>query len=55
MDIVIIMFGSVIAVMTALTFLEVRRIRKLSESKKADSPLRQQLPSEPRTAPLNSV
>ncbi len=35
MDIVVIMFGSVISTMTALTFLEVRRIRKMAESKKS--------------------
>ncbi len=35
MDIVAIMFGSVISTMTALTFLEVRRLRKLIEGKKS--------------------
>jgi hypothetical protein len=35
MDIVVVMFGSLISTMSALTFLEVRRIRKLTESKRA--------------------
>ena len=33
MDIALIMFGSLISTMTALTFLEVRRIRKMTEAK----------------------
>jgi hypothetical protein len=32
--IVVIMFGSLISTMTALTFLEVRRIRKITEAKR---------------------
>jgi len=35
MDIVVVMFGSLISTMSALTFLEVRRIRKLTESNRA--------------------
>lgn len=35
MDIVVVMFGSLISTMSALTFLEVRRIRKMMESKRA--------------------
>jgi hypothetical protein len=37
MDIVVVMFGSLISTMSALTFLEVRRIRKMTESKRADT------------------
>lgn len=33
MDIALIMFGSLISTMTALTFLEVRRIRKMMQAK----------------------
>ncbi|HEV7220024.1 MAG: hypothetical protein ACHP8A_05030 [Terriglobales bacterium] len=33
MDIALIMFGSLISTMTALTFLEVRRIRKMMDAK----------------------
>jgi|GEM_PF-5248295 len=36
MDIALIMFGSLISTMTALTFLEVRRIRKSTESRMAE-------------------
>jgi hypothetical protein len=38
MDIVVIMFGSVISTMTALTFLEVRRIRKITQSRRLPAP-----------------
>ena len=43
MDIVVVMFGSLISTMSALTFLEVRRIRKLTESKRAISATDQQI------------
>ena len=54
MDIALIMFGSLISTMTALTFLEVRRIRKLTESKireakKAAVPVRDPPPADPST------
>jgi hypothetical protein len=41
-SIVVIMFGSVISTMTALTFLEVRRIRKMTESKRPSAPAPEQ-------------
>ena len=47
MDIVVIMFGSVISTMTALTFLEVRRIRKMTESKKRAAPASGPIASDP--------
>jgi hypothetical protein len=36
--IVLVMFGSVLCTMTALNFMELRRIRKHLESKKSSSP-----------------
>jgi hypothetical protein len=41
MDIALIMFGSLISTMTALSFLEVRRIRKIMESKRPPIPERE--------------
>jgi hypothetical protein len=38
-NIVLIMFGSVLCAMTALSFMELRRIRKKLESKAKDSAL----------------
>jgi hypothetical protein len=40
-NIVLIMFGSVLCAMTALSFMELRRIRKKLESKAKDSALKE--------------
>lgn len=46
-SIVVIMFGSVISTMTALTFLEVRRIRKIVELKRPVLPVTAKEPPGP--------